>query len=89
MLLRLLAFFFFVLALGAISGDAWASFSSGLPFSLRSLEAWWLHASPSTYDAAQRSWSGLTAVARFPAPAVLALLGVLTLLPTIFLRQRH
>jgi hypothetical protein len=89
MLLRLLAFFFFVLALGAICGDAWTSFSSGLSFTVRSLEAWWTHASPSTYEAAQRSWPGITTIARFPAPAVFAVLGVLTLLPMAFLRQRH
>ena len=89
MLLRLLAFFFFVLALGAIGGDAWSSFTSGLPFSLRSLEMWWMHASPSTLEAAKRSWPALNTILPFPAPAVLAVLGVLTLLPTALLRQRH
>jgi hypothetical protein len=89
MLLRLLAFFFFVLALGAIGGDAWASFTSGLPFSLRSLETWWMHVSPSMLDAAKRSWPGINTILPFPAPAILAVLGVLMLLPTIFLRQRH
>lgn len=89
MLLRLLAFFFFVLALGTLCGEAWTSFSSGLSFSVRSLEAWWTHVSPATYESAQQSWPGITTIARYPAPAVLALLGVLTLLPTVFLRQRH
>lgn len=89
MLLRLLAFFFFVLALGTLAGEGWTSFTSGLPFSVRSLEAWWTYASPSTYESAQRSWAGITTIARYPAPAVLALLGVLTLLPTALLRQKH
>jgi hypothetical protein len=89
MLLRLLAFVFFVLALGAIGGDAWASFASGLPLSLRSLEAWWMVASPSTLEMAQRSWPAIATFLPFPAPAVLGVLGVLSLVPTIFFRQRH
>ena len=89
MLLRLLAFFFFVLALGTLGGDAWISFTSGLPFAVRSLETWWTHASPATLDMAKQSWPGVSAVLPFPAPAILTLLGVLVLLPTIFLRQKH
>ena len=33
MILRLLAFIFFVLALGALVGDVWQSYSTGHPFS--------------------------------------------------------
>jgi len=89
MLLRLLAFVFFVLALGAIAGDAWASYASGQPFALRGLGAWWMSVSPATLDMAQHAWPGIAPVLPYPAPAVLALLGVLTLLPTIFFRQKH
>jgi len=89
MLLRLLAFFFFALALGAVGGDAWASFASGQPFALRSLGTWWTIASPATLDMARRSWPGISAILSFPAPAILAVLCALTLLPTVFFRQRH
>ena len=89
MLLRLFAFVFFVLALGAIAGDAWASYASGQPFALRGLDTWWMNASPATLEMAQRSWPGIAAVLPYPAPAVLGVLGVLTLLPTIFFRQKH
>jgi hypothetical protein len=89
MILRLLAFVFLVLALGSLAGDAWASYSSGLPFSLRSLEASWMATSPSTLSMAQNSWPGITGILPYPAVAVLGVLGMLTLLPTIFLRQRH
>jgi len=89
MLLRLIAFVFFVGAIGTVGGDAWASFSSGLPFQLRSLEAWWTLASPSTLAWAEHAWPGVSAVLPYPALAVLLVLAVITLLPTIFLRQRH
>jgi hypothetical protein len=89
MILRLLAFVLLVLALGSLAGDAWASYSSGLPFSLRSLEASWMAASPSTLNMAQSSWPGISGILPYPAVAVLGVLGILVLLPTIFLRQRH
>ncbi|MBI1213306.1 MAG: hypothetical protein GC190_17715 [Alphaproteobacteria bacterium] len=89
MLLRLLAFAFFVAALGTLGGDAWASFTSGSPFHLRNLEEWWQLASPWTLDWVKSAWSGVTAILPFPAPAILAALGAITLLPTIFFRQRH
>jgi hypothetical protein len=89
MLLRLIAFFFLVGAIGTVGGDAWASFSSGLPFQMRSLEAWWTLASPSTLTWAERAWPGVGAILPYPAPAVLLVLAVISLLPTIFLRQRH
>ena len=89
MILRLLAFFFFVLALGAVAGDAWQSYASGQPFALRSLEAWWAASSPGTLDAAHRQVPAIASILPLPAPAVLGALGMLTLLPTIFLRQRH
>ena len=89
MILRLLAFVFFVLALGALVGDVWQSYSTGHPFFVRSTEAWWMGVSPGTLDAAQRQLPAVAGILPFPAPAVLGVLGVLTLLPTIFLRQRH
>jgi hypothetical protein len=89
MLLRLLAFVCFVAALGALAGDAWASFTSGLPFQVRSLETWWSTASPYTLDMAKTSWPGIVSILPFPAAAVLAAAGVISLLPTIFFRQRH
>ena len=89
MILRLLAFVFFVLALGALGGDAWHSYASGEPFMLRSTEAWWLATSPTTLEFAQRHVPALSGILPFPAPAVLGILGVLMLLPTAFFRQRH
>lgn len=89
MLLRLVAFAFFVAALGTLGGDAWLSFVSGLPFQVRSLEVWWSAANPWTLDAAKSSWPAVTTILPFPAAAVLTALGVMTLLPTIFFRQRH
>lgn len=89
MVLRLLAFAFFVAALATLCGDAWASFASGLPFQVRSLDAWWTAASPSTHDMVTHSWPSVSAILPYPAPAVLFALGLISLLPTVFFRQRH
>ena len=89
MILRLLAFFFFVLALSALGGDAWHSYASGEAFVVRSTEAWWTATSPATLELAQRQVPSIAGILPFPAPAVLGILGVLMLLPTAFFRQRH
>lgn len=89
MLLRLLAFAFFIVALGALAGDAWQSYRSGHDFYVRSVETLWLANSPSTLEMAQRQMPAIKSLMPFPAPAVFAILGALVLLPTIFLRQRH
>lgn len=89
MILRLLAFVFFALALGTLGGDAWHSYMSGAPFALRSAGDWWTATSPSTLSLAQHSLPAITGILLYPAPAVLAVLGVVALLPTAFFRQRH
>ena len=89
MILRLLAFVFFALALGTLGGDTWLAYSSSQPFVMRSLETWWTAASPSTLNMAQTSLPAIRGALPFPAVAVLGVLGVLSLLPTIFFRQRH
>ncbi len=89
MILRLLAFVFFVFALATLGGDAWHSYSSGEPFAVRSAGDWWTATNPSTLSLAQRSLPAITSILPYPAPAVLAVLGVIALLPTGFFRQRH
>lgn len=89
MLLRLIAFVLFVAAVGTLCGDAWASFTSGLSFHVRSLETWWMALSPSTLESMKTSWPNVAPVLTYPAPAVLGVLMMIVLLPTIFFRQRH
>ena len=89
MLLRLIAFVFFVLALGALAGDAWQSYSSGQPFALRSVEALWLANSSGTLEMAQRQLPAISRILPLPALVVFAIFGVIALLPTALLRQRH
>jgi hypothetical protein len=40
-------------------------------------------------DVARTSWPGIVTILPFPAAAILASAGVISLLPTIFFRQRH
>ena len=89
MLLRLLAFAFFMMALGALAGDAWQSYRSGHAFQVRSVETLWTANSPETLEMAQRQAPPIKALMPLPAPVVFSILGILMLLPTIFFRQRH
>ena len=89
MILRLLAFVFFVLALASLGGDAWHAYASGDPFVLRSAEQWWTATSPSTLNLAQGALPAIANVLTYPAPAVLGAVAALSLLPTAFFRQRH
>jgi hypothetical protein len=89
MILRLLAFVLFVFALATLAGDAWHAYSSSAPFAVRSAGDWWSATSPSTLNLAQHSLPAITSILPYPASAVLAVLGVIALLPTAFFRQRH
>ena len=89
MILRLLAFIFFVLALATLGGDVWHSFAFGEPFAVRSTGDWWTASSPSTLSFVQNKVPAVDGILPYPAPAVLGALAALLLLPTAFFRQQH